>query len=173
MQIKSVDMSEDMQHDVVDICNAAFKQFTIEKDVAAHIKKECDRKYGGTWHAVVGRSFGSFVTHGASQPCAEPDARRNEALPVRSASCLRCLSHACSTLVIKLSCSSVRDDPPHIVHDSLYLLHSPLANEDAQGKEYSFSRSVREGESVVRASDCALAVARLLRKASCRLEAAA
>ena len=27
------------------------------------IKKEFDKKYGPTWHVVVGRNFGSYVTH--------------------------------------------------------------------------------------------------------------
>jgi len=29
----------------------------------AVIKKEFDKKHGPTWHAIVGRSFGSYVTH--------------------------------------------------------------------------------------------------------------
>lgn len=31
--------------------------------IAAFIKKEFDRKYSPTWHCVVGRNFGSYVTH--------------------------------------------------------------------------------------------------------------
>ncbi len=27
------------------------------------VKKEFDKKYGPTWHAIVGRNFGSYVTH--------------------------------------------------------------------------------------------------------------
>ena len=27
------------------------------------MKKEFDKKYGPTWHCVVGRNFGSYVTH--------------------------------------------------------------------------------------------------------------
>lgn len=27
------------------------------------IKKEFDKKYGPTWHCIVGRNFGSYVTH--------------------------------------------------------------------------------------------------------------
>ena len=33
------------------------------KDVAAYIKKEFDKKYNPTWHCIVGRNFGSYVTH--------------------------------------------------------------------------------------------------------------
>ncbi|EGW04228.1 Dynein light chain 1, cytoplasmic [Cricetulus griseus] len=32
-------------------------------DIAAHIKKEFDKKYNPTWHYIVGRNFGSYVTH--------------------------------------------------------------------------------------------------------------
>ena len=35
----------------------------MEKDIAAYIKKEFDKKYNPTWHCIVGRNFGSYVTH--------------------------------------------------------------------------------------------------------------
>ncbi|KAL7986971.1 hypothetical protein Chor_005890 [Crotalus horridus] len=38
--IKNADMSEDMQQDA-----------------------EFDKKYNPTWHCIVGRNFGSYVTH--------------------------------------------------------------------------------------------------------------
>eukprot|EP00069_Balaena_mysticetus_P011698 bmy_07193T0 len=31
--------------------------------MAAHIKKQFDKKYNPTWHCIVGRNFGSYVTH--------------------------------------------------------------------------------------------------------------
>ena len=63
--IKNVDMSEELQQESVDIANAALEKYNIEKDIAAHIKKEFDRRHGATWHVVVGKNFGSYVTHGA------------------------------------------------------------------------------------------------------------
>ncbi len=33
------------------------------QDIAAYIKKEFDKKYNPTWHCIVGRNFGSYVTH--------------------------------------------------------------------------------------------------------------
>lgn len=36
---------------------------TTPQDVAAYIKKEFDKKYNPTWHCIVGRNFGSYVTH--------------------------------------------------------------------------------------------------------------
>ncbi|KAL7421051.1 Dynein light chain [Cryptotrichosporon argae] len=61
--VKSVDMVEDMQQRAVDTASAALERFNVEKDIAMHIKKEFDRLYGTTWHCVVGKNFGSFVTH--------------------------------------------------------------------------------------------------------------
>ncbi|KAF5338372.1 hypothetical protein D9611_012510 [Ephemerocybe angulata] len=61
--IKNVDMSEDMQQESVDIASAALEKYNIEKDIAAQIKKEFDRRHGPTWHVVVGKNFGSYVTH--------------------------------------------------------------------------------------------------------------
>ena len=39
------------------------EKYNIEKDIAAYIKKEFDKKYNPTWHCIVGRNFGSYVTH--------------------------------------------------------------------------------------------------------------
>jgi dynein light chain LC8-type len=61
--IKNVDMSEEMQQESVDIASTALEKYNIEKDIAAQIKKEFDRRHGATWHVVVGKNFGSYVTH--------------------------------------------------------------------------------------------------------------
>merc|ERR1711907_305659 len=61
--IKNADMSEDMQQDAIDCATQALEKYNIEKDIAAFIKKEFDKKYNPTWHCVVGRNFGSYVTH--------------------------------------------------------------------------------------------------------------
>lgn len=62
--IKNVDMSEEMQQGSIEIAVSSLEKFNIEKDIAAHIKREFDRRYGTTWHVVVGKNFGSYVTHG-------------------------------------------------------------------------------------------------------------
>ena len=62
--IKNVDMGEEMQAQVIAIVTYALEQHTVEKDIAAYIKRECDKKFNPTWHVVVGRNFGSYVTHG-------------------------------------------------------------------------------------------------------------
>lgn len=53
--IKNVDMSDEMQQWTVDIAQEALKQFSVEKDVAAHIKRQMDSKCGPTWHVVAGQ----------------------------------------------------------------------------------------------------------------------
>jgi len=40
-------------------CERSFRP----QDIAAFIKKEFDKKYNATWHCIVGRNFGSYVTH--------------------------------------------------------------------------------------------------------------
>ena len=56
-------MNEEMQQTAIDVANKALDKFNIERDVAAYIKKEFDKIFNPTWHCVVGRSFGSYVTH--------------------------------------------------------------------------------------------------------------
>ena len=41
----------------------AIDKWTVEKDIAAYIKKEFDSRHGPTWHCIVGSKFGSYVTH--------------------------------------------------------------------------------------------------------------
>ncbi|KAK5795884.1 hypothetical protein VI817_005169 [Penicillium citrinum] len=70
-QIKSVDMTEDMQQEAIALAIEAMEKYHIEKvadidfpqDIAQYIKKEFDSRKGATWHCIVGRNFGSFVTH--------------------------------------------------------------------------------------------------------------
>lgn len=56
--IKNADMVEDMQAVAVNVATDALEKFNIEKDIAAYIKKEFDKKYSPTWHCIVGRNFG-------------------------------------------------------------------------------------------------------------------
>ncbi|KAG6393404.1 hypothetical protein SASPL_147645 [Salvia splendens] len=51
-------MKEDIQKEAIDIAIGAFEKFSVEKDVAEHIKKTFDKKYGPTWHCIVGKNFG-------------------------------------------------------------------------------------------------------------------
>ncbi|XP_072974705.1 dynein 8 kDa light chain, flagellar outer arm [Typha angustifolia] len=61
--LKSADMKEEMRQEVFDCARAAFEKHTVEKDIAEYIKKEFDKNHGPTWHCIVGKNFGSYVTH--------------------------------------------------------------------------------------------------------------
>lgn len=61
--IKNVDMSEEMQQETIEIAYDALEKFSVEKDMAGHVKRTMDQKFGPTWHAVVGQRYGSYVTH--------------------------------------------------------------------------------------------------------------
>ncbi|VDL89988.1 unnamed protein product [Schistocephalus solidus] len=61
--VKNADMDDEMQQTAVECAAVALEKFQIEKDIASYLKKEFDKKYGPTWHCVVGRHFGSYVTH--------------------------------------------------------------------------------------------------------------
>ncbi|TVU22432.1 hypothetical protein EJB05_32126 [Eragrostis curvula] len=63
IQLKSADMKEEMRQEAFEIARVAFEKNTMEKDIAEYIKKEFDKNHGPTWHCIVGRNFGSYVTH--------------------------------------------------------------------------------------------------------------
>ena len=42
--VKNADMSEDRQQDAIDCATQALEKYNIEKDIAAYIKKELDKK---------------------------------------------------------------------------------------------------------------------------------
>ncbi|QQP35034.1 Dynein light chain, partial [Caligus rogercresseyi] len=46
----------------VDCATQALEKYNIEKDIAAYIKKEFDKKYNPTWHASWDGIW-SYVTH--------------------------------------------------------------------------------------------------------------
>ncbi len=56
--VKNADMPEDMQQFAVDCARSAMDSYNIEKDIAAQVKKDFDKKYTPTWHCIVGRNFG-------------------------------------------------------------------------------------------------------------------
>ncbi|XP_070368874.1 dynein light chain 1, cytoplasmic-like [Equus asinus] len=61
--IKNANLSEEMQQDSVECATQVLEKYNIEKDIAAHIRKEFDKKYSPTSHYIVGRNFRSLVTH--------------------------------------------------------------------------------------------------------------
>jgi len=61
--IKSADMIQEMQDEIIEITQQAMNTNTIERDIAQKIKGDLDNKYGAYWHVIVGKSFGSYVSH--------------------------------------------------------------------------------------------------------------
>ncbi|VDN09724.1 unnamed protein product [Dibothriocephalus latus] len=58
VDIRSADMSPEMRDSAARIAVTATFEFKVEKDMAGFVKKEFDRKYGQTWHCIVGKDFG-------------------------------------------------------------------------------------------------------------------
>ena len=61
--VKSCDMSDRMQQHAIDCISFAFQSKRVLDDIAEIIKTEFDTMYLPTWHCVVGRGMGSYVTH--------------------------------------------------------------------------------------------------------------
>jgi len=62
-----VDMPDDMLKDCIQSVTTALSECeNFEKDghnVVADLKKQLDKRWLPNWHVVIGRNFGSFVTH--------------------------------------------------------------------------------------------------------------
>lgn len=61
--LKASDLPEELQTKIFELSKDAVSTYKIEKDIATYLKKELDQLYGATWHVIVGKSFGSYVTH--------------------------------------------------------------------------------------------------------------
>ena len=63
VKIHKAEIPSDIKDQAIGLVQAAIETHTIEKDIATEVKKQCDEKFGGTWHIVVGRNFGCSITH--------------------------------------------------------------------------------------------------------------
>ncbi|KAH8236349.1 hypothetical protein KR032_002956 [Drosophila birchii] len=61
--IQQTDMSQEMQKSAIECAKQAIEKYYLEADIAKHIKTEFDSKFKGKWHCIVGRQFGSYVSH--------------------------------------------------------------------------------------------------------------
>lgn len=57
------DMPLEMQDFALETAKKALAECKTENDAVAQVKDTFDRKFGPTWHAVLGKNFGSQVTH--------------------------------------------------------------------------------------------------------------
>lgn len=60
---KAGDVSDELREYIFNISVNAVKEFNLEREIAGAIKNQLDAKYGVTWHVIIGKSFGSYVTH--------------------------------------------------------------------------------------------------------------
>ncbi|NXU32440.1 DYL2 protein, partial [Thalassarche chlororhynchos] len=61
--VKDTDMSEEMQQRAMECVILAIEKYSVEREIADLIKREFEKKYSPTWHCIVGRKFGSCVSH--------------------------------------------------------------------------------------------------------------
>lgn len=61
--IKEAEISAEMKNDAQNIAMKAIKEHSVEKEIAAHIKKEFDKRYFPSWQCIVGRNFGADVSY--------------------------------------------------------------------------------------------------------------
>uniref|UniRef100_A0A1I7ZXM6 Dynein light chain n=1 Tax=Steinernema glaseri TaxID=37863 RepID=A0A1I7ZXM6_9BILA len=51
------------------VASASMRRSEDEVEVARNLKNHFDERYGGNWHCIVGRNFGSFVTYDDDNLC--------------------------------------------------------------------------------------------------------
>lgn len=66
--IRGVDMTPEMIEEVIKATREAFRTVPTtsdshERDRAKLLKNKLDASHGSTWHCIIGRDFGSFVSH--------------------------------------------------------------------------------------------------------------
>ncbi|KFO81722.1 dynein axonemal light chain 4 [Cuculus canorus] len=62
--IRHTDMPEEMRVEAMELCVTACEKYTTNNESAAKMIKEMmDKKFGSSWHVVIGESFGLEVTH--------------------------------------------------------------------------------------------------------------
>lgn len=62
-EVKHSDISPDMRDAAIQLCVEAVSTLETESKMASFIKKKFDERFNGRWHCIVGRAYGSFITH--------------------------------------------------------------------------------------------------------------
>ncbi|XP_045146866.1 dynein axonemal light chain 4 [Echinops telfairi] len=58
------DMPEEMRVETMELCVTACEKFSNNNESAAKmIKETMDKKFGSSWHVVIGEGFGFEITH--------------------------------------------------------------------------------------------------------------
>ena len=61
--IKAVEMEDEMRDFAISEALNALEKANTEMKVASLLKDKFEEKYASTWHCIVGRNFGGYVTH--------------------------------------------------------------------------------------------------------------
>ena len=63
-KVQYTDMEDDMKTEVMEICNSACDQHSNNNEMCAKMIKEMlDRKFGPSWHVIVGEGFGFEISY--------------------------------------------------------------------------------------------------------------
>ena len=57
------DIADTVRQDICLVFRKAISQYQSENDVAQAIVETIRKKYGGTWHCIVGKSYGSAIAY--------------------------------------------------------------------------------------------------------------
>ncbi|KAF1410024.1 Dynein light chain 1, cytoplasmic, partial [Spheniscus humboldti] len=60
--IRDTDTSEEMQQHAVECAILAIEKYNVEREIAAVIEREFEKKHSPTWQCIVGRKFGSCMS---------------------------------------------------------------------------------------------------------------
>ncbi|KAA3676120.1 dynein light chain LC8-type [Paragonimus westermani] len=58
VDIRHTELDDEMKAAAVEAATHASENFTTEKEMAAYIKSQFDKKFKPVWHCVAGRDFG-------------------------------------------------------------------------------------------------------------------
>ena len=62
--VRYTDMEEDMKKEVMEICNGACEAFASNNELCSkNIKEVLDKKFGPSWHVIVGEGFGFEISY--------------------------------------------------------------------------------------------------------------
>merc|ERR1712055_462771 len=62
--IRHSDMNEEMKTEAMELCVTACEKFSSNNETAAKlIKDTMDKKFGASWHVIVGEGFGFELAH--------------------------------------------------------------------------------------------------------------
>ncbi|KAM5173223.1 dynein axonemal light chain 4 isoform 1-T1 [Callospermophilus lateralis] len=69
--VRHSDMPEEMRVETMELCVTACEKFSNNNESAAKmIKETMDKKFGSSWHVVIGEGFGFEITHEGGCPLA-------------------------------------------------------------------------------------------------------